>query len=65
MINFNNIVFMFKVNNNLLPDHRLRYFDRVCDSHNYNTRNRYTNYKLKYSRTTYKVACINIKGPKL
>ena len=37
---FNNIVFMFNANNNLLPDHMLSYFERVCDSHNHNTRNR-------------------------
>ena len=32
MIDFNNMVFMFKVNNNLLPDHMLSYFETVYDS---------------------------------
>ena len=30
---------MCKVNNKLLSDHMLSYFERVCDSHNFNTRN--------------------------
>ena len=43
----------------------LSYFERVCDSHNHNTHNGNTNYKIKYSRTTYKVAYINVKDTKL
>ena len=39
MIDFNNIVFIFNSDNNLIPDHKLNYFERVCDSHNHNTRN--------------------------
>ena len=31
MIGLNNMVFMFKVNNNWLPDHTLSYFERECD----------------------------------
>ena len=58
MIGFNNI---FKINNNFLPDH----FERVYNSYNHNARNRDTNYKIKYSGMTYKVACSNVKCPKL
>ena len=65
MIDYNNMVFMFKAHNNLLPDRILCYFKRVCDSHNHNTRNKNNNYKIKYSRTSQKAACISIKGPKL
>ena len=65
MIDYNNMVFMFKAHNNLLPDRLLCYFKRVCDSHNHNTRNKNNNYKIKYSRTSQKAACISIKGPKL
>ena len=65
IIDFNNMVFMFKVKNNLFSDHSLRYFEKVCDSHNHNKRNRNSNYKLKYNRKTCKLACINIKGLKL
>ena len=59
----NNMVFMFKVQNNLLR--LLCYFKRVCDSRNHNTRNKNNTYKIKYSRTSQKAACISIKGPKL
>ena len=34
MIDFNNMVFKFNVNKNLLPDHMLSYFERVGDSYN-------------------------------
>ena len=57
MIEFH-MVFMFKVNNNLLLDHMLSYNERVCDSHNHTTYNRNTNYKIKCN-TTYKMACMN------
>ena len=41
MIDFsnNNDGVMCKVNNNLLFDYMLSYFERVYDSHNFNTRN--------------------------
>ena len=65
MIDYNNIVFMFKAHNSLLPDRLLCYFKRVCDSHNHNTHDKNNNYKIKYSRMAQKAACISIKGPKL
>ena len=43
MIDYNNMVFMFKAHNNLLPDRLLCYFKRVCDSRNHNTRNKNNN----------------------
>ena len=65
MIDYNNMVFMFKAHNNLLPDRLLCHFKRVCDSHNHYTRDKNNNCKIKYSRTSQKAACISIKGPKL
>ena len=65
MIDYNNMVFTFKAHNNLLLDRLLCYFKRVCDSPNHNTHNKSNNYKIKYSRTSQKAACITIKGPKL
>ena len=53
-IDSNNLGFMFKVNNNLLPYHMLSYCEIVCDSHNNNTCNRNTNYKIKSSIYQYK-----------
>ena len=55
------MVFMFKAHN---TDRLLCYFKRVCNSHNHNC-NKNNNYKIKYSRTSQKAACISIKGPKL
>ena len=47
MIDYNNMVFMFKAHNNLLPDHLWCDFKRVCDSHNHNNHNKNNNYKIK------------------
>ena len=39
IVQFNSMVFMFKVYANLSPTNLLSFFKKVNDSHNYNTRN--------------------------
>ena len=63
-MNFNSIVFMYKVYNSLLPANILLYFQKVNASHNHNIRNKNCNFKKRF-RTTKKSDCISVKGPKI
>ena len=65
MIEYSNVVFMFKVYNNQFPRHLLSFFKRVYDIHNHNTRKNVNNFKIKYCRTSQKASCISVIGPKL
>ena len=65
MVNFNSMVFMYKVYNSLLPANILLYFQKVNASHNHNIRKKNGNFKIRFSRTTKKSDCISVKGPKI
>ena len=65
MVNFNSMVFMYKVYNSLLPANILLYFQKVNASHNHNICKKNCNFKIRYSRTTKKSDCISVKGPKI
>ena len=65
MVNFNSMVFMYKVYNSLLPANILLYFQKVNASHNHNIHKKNCNFKIRYSRTTKKSDCISVKGPKI
>ena len=59
MVNFNSMVFMYKVYNSLLPANILLYFQKVNASHNHNIRKKNCNFKIRYSRTTKKSGAIH------
>ena len=55
MVNFKNIVFMYKVlYNKLLPVNIMSYFKTINACHNHNVRMKNCNFKTKFSRTTKK-----------
>ena len=55
MVNFKNMVFMYKVHNKLLPANIMSYFKTINDCHNHNVRMKNCNFKTKFSRTTKKI----------
>ena len=65
MVNFKNMVFMYKVYNKLLPANIMSYFKTINTCHNHNVRMKNCNFKIKFSRTTKKSECISVKGPKM
>ena len=65
MVNFKNMVFMYKVYNKLLPANIMSYFKTINTSHNHNVRMKNYNFKIKFSRTTKKSECISVKVPKI
>ena len=65
MVNFKNMVFMYKVHNKLLPANIMSYFKTINTCHNHNVRMKNCNFKIKFSRTTKKSECISVKGPKI
>ena len=65
MVNFKNMVFMYKVYNKLLPANIMSYFKTINSPHNHNVRMKNCNFKTKFSRTTKKSECISVKGPKM
>ena len=64
MVNFNSMVFMYKVFNNSLPNNLLVYFKKVYDCHQHNTMKNYVNFKIRFSRTTMKATHLCMKAPK-
>ena len=46
LVNFNSMVFMYKVFNNSLPNNLLVYFKKVYDCHQHNTRKNNVNFKI-------------------
>ncbi len=64
VMNFKNMVFMYKVYNNLLPANIMSYFKIINACHNHNFRMKNCNFKIKFSRTTKKSECISVKGQK-
>ena len=42
-----------------------RFFKKVNDSHNYNTRNNNNKFKVRFTRTTQQAGTICVEGPKL
>ncbi len=65
MVNFKNMVFMYKVYNKLLPANMMSYFKTIKASHNHNVRMKSCNFKIQFSRTTNFVECISVRGPKI
>ena len=65
MVDFNSMVFMYKVYNNLLPANIMLYFQKVNASHYHKMRMKNCNFKIRFSRTTKKAECISVKGPKM
>ena len=65
MVDFNSMVFVYKVYNNLLPANIMLYYQKVNASHYHNTRMKNCNFQIRFSRTTKKAECISIKGPKM
>ena len=65
MVNFKNMVFMYKVYNKLLPANIMSYFKTINTCHNHNVRMKNCNFKIKFNRTTKKSECIIVKGPKM
>ena len=65
MVNFKNMVFMYKVYNKLLHDNIMSYFKTINTCHNHNVRMKNCNFKIKFSRTTKKSECISVKRPKM
>ena len=65
MVNFNSMVFMYKVFNNSLPNKLLVYFKKVYDCHQHNTRKNNVNFKIRFSRTTMKATSLCMKAPKM
>ena len=65
MVNFNSMMFMYKVYNSLLPANILLYFQKVNASHYHNVRKNNSNFKIRFSRTAKKSDCISVKGPKI
>ena len=65
MVNFKNMVFMYKVYNNLLPAKIMSYIKTFNACHNHNVCMKNCNFKIKFSRTTKKSECISVKGPKM
>ena len=65
MVNFNSMVFMYKVFNNSLPNNLLVYFKKVYDCHQHNTRKNNVNFKIRFSRTTMKATSLCMKAPKM
>ena len=65
MVNFNSMVFMYKVFNNSLPNNLLVYFKKVYDCHQHNTRKKNVNFKIRFSRTTMKATSLCMKAPKM
>ena len=54
MVNFNSMMFMYKVFNNSLPNNLLVYFKEVYDCHQHNTRKNNVNFKIRFSTTSHK-----------
>ena len=52
MVNFKNMVFMYKVYNQLLPANIMSYFKTINACHNHNVRMPNCHFKIKFSRTT-------------
>ena len=50
MVNFKNMVFMYKVYNKLLPANIMSYFKTINACHNHNVRMKNCNFKIKSSR---------------
>ena len=48
-----------------LPANIILYFQKVNASHYHNIRMNNCNFKIRFSRTTKKAECINVKGPKM
>ena len=63
MVNFNSMVFMYKVFNNSLPNNLLVYFKKVYDCHQHNTRKNNVNFKIRFSRITMKATSLCMKAP--
>ena len=54
IIDYNSMIFMYKVSNNLLTDTSLSYFKKVNESHDHNTRKNKNNFNIRFARTTKK-----------
>ena len=65
VVDYNSMIFMYKVSNNLLTTNLLSHFKKVNESHDHNTRKNKNNFNIRFARTTKKAASISIKGPKL
>ena len=65
LVNFNSMVFMYKVFNNSLPNNLLVYFKKVYDCHEHNTRNNNVNFKIRFRITTMKATSLCMKAPKM
>ena len=53
IIDYNSMIFMYKVSNNLLTDTLLSYV-KVNESHDHNTRKNKNNFNIRFTRTTKK-----------
>ena len=63
MVNFNSMVFMFKVFNNSSPNNLLVYFKKVYNCHQHNTRKNNVNFnKIKFNRRTMKATSLCMKA---
>ena len=65
IIDYNSMMFMYKVSNNLLTDTLFLYFKKVNESHDHNTRKNKNNFNIRFARTTKKASSISVKGPKI
>ena len=65
IIDYNSMIFMYKVSNNLLTETLFSYFKKVNESHEHNTRKNKNNFNIRFARTTKKASSISVKGPKI
>ena len=65
LVNFNSMVFMYKVFNNSLPNNLLVYFGKVYDFHQHNTRKNNVNFKIRFSGTTMKSTSLCIMAQQI
>ena len=65
MVDFNSMVFMYKIDNTLLPANIMLYFQKVNASHYHNICMKNCNFKIRFSRTTNKAESISVKRPKM
>ena len=67
VVNFRNMVFMYKVYKKLLSANIISHFKTINACHNHNVRMKNVNFKIKikFSRTTKKFECISVNGPKI
>ena len=65
IVDYNSMIFMYKVSNNLLTAKLLSHFKKVIERYDHNTRKNKNNFNIRFGRKTKKAASVSVEGPKI